>query len=394
MGLWGVFSSKAQLIPFKKEKQKKAHSSIEDEGFEVFEIFKTDTLKQNSKVGTPNNAEEDKKYPLKSDKDSLPVVDKPPIKKSKEETNETSSILESNAVDNIPSLQQDTTSLESNSNEIAFNNVANIIYYRVRRGENLQDIAKKFNISTSIIKEANHLKNNILKYKQRLKIPLVANKNNENIIPSGEAPISKIIFYKVKRRETLATIAQKFNTTEEDIVASNNLNTFDVYFGQRLKIETNKKRPVLENTKVESSLDEDTSLNEDSPTSFDDFSNRRIMERKIITNKYGIKEVQEKGLASFEPNPLLSEDKSVALHRTAETGTVIKITNTKNGRSLFVKIIGQIAESDDINKEAIIIISKRVAVSLGVLSPNSTGTQISSFPAVLAYGLDNDLKLH
>jgi len=48
-----------------------------------------------------------------------------------------------------------------------------------------------------------------------------------------------IIYHEVQSGEVLATIAQKYNTTTQQVMRSNNLNSSNIYAGQRLKIEIN-----------------------------------------------------------------------------------------------------------------------------------------------------------
>lgn len=47
------------------------------------------------------------------------------------------------------------------------------VYYRVKRGDNLYDVAKRHHISLSAIKEANHMHNNVISIGKRLVIPTV-----------------------------------------------------------------------------------------------------------------------------------------------------------------------------------------------------------------------------
>ena len=85
--------------------------------------------------------------------------------------------------------------------------------YKVRRGDTIAKIAKKFAVSPGALRDANHLRGNSIKYKQRLVIPSTeANtglkqksaKAEEKSAVAPDAPT-----YTVKRGDTLYGIAKK-----------------------------------------------------------------------------------------------------------------------------------------------------------------------------------------
>ena len=103
------------------------------------------------------------------------------------------------------------------------NSVNNTINYTVKKGDNLYDIAKRYNTSTSNIISLNNLKNNNLSIGQVLKIPISNNTNNT-------------IKYTVKSGDNLYSIAKKYNTTTNDIKKKNNLSSNVLSIGQTLNI--------------------------------------------------------------------------------------------------------------------------------------------------------------
>lgn len=54
------------------------------------------------------------------------------------------------------------------------------------------------------------------------------------------------------------------------------------------------------------------------------------------------------------------------MHRTAPVGTIIKITNPNTNRTTFAKVVGSFTENET-NKDAIVVMTKDVAESLGAL---------------------------
>lgn len=110
------------------------------------------------------------------------------------------------------------------------------IKHRVRRGETLSSIARKYHVSISSIKSNNRLKSNKLIKGRRLTIPTSkrsyarANIKRKSVSSSGRYK------YKVKRGDTLSTIAGRYGMTLHKIKQLNNLKTNKIYVGQLLKI--------------------------------------------------------------------------------------------------------------------------------------------------------------
>ena len=98
----------------------------------------------------------------------------------------------------------------------------NDMYYTVVKGDSLYSIARKFNTTVEALKEANNLTSNNLAIGQILIIPSKEVENNGNYI--------------VVAGDTLYKIAQKFNTTVDELKLLNNLTSNTLSIGQSLKI--------------------------------------------------------------------------------------------------------------------------------------------------------------
>ena len=98
----------------------------------------------------------------------------------------------------------------------------NDMYYTVVKGDSLYSIARKFNTTVEALKEANNLTSNNLAVGQILIIPSKEVENNGNYI--------------VVASDTLYKIAQKFNTTVDELKLLNNLTSNTLSIGQSLKI--------------------------------------------------------------------------------------------------------------------------------------------------------------
>lgn len=103
-----------------------------------------------------------------------------------------------------------------------FNVPSNDLIYTVQKGDSLYNIAKKFNTSVSLIKDANNLNTDLLSIGQELKIPVTNSNGNVNYI--------------VQKGESLYSIAKKFNTTVNEIKRKNNLTNNLLSIGQELII--------------------------------------------------------------------------------------------------------------------------------------------------------------
>lgn len=110
-------------------------------------------------------------------------------------------------------------------------------YHVVRSGENLGLISKKYGCSVSQLKSWNNLRGNTIYPKQKL----VVGYEKVNITSSGSdlsGADTKIIYYTVKKGDTLWDIAQQYKgVTVNDLKKLNNLgNSSRLQPGQKLKI--------------------------------------------------------------------------------------------------------------------------------------------------------------
>lgn len=119
-----------------------------------------------------------------------------------------------------------------------------VIAHRVKRGESIGSIAKKYRTSPQSIRTYNHLSaKSSVKIGQYLSIPVrssksvkkvahgVASEEGKNKTGSGE-----FISYKVKKGDTLASIAKMSNTTVAAIKQTNHMKKNTVKAGEVIKI--------------------------------------------------------------------------------------------------------------------------------------------------------------
>lgn len=123
-------------------------------------------------------------------------------------------------------------------------NVPNYINYTVQKGDNLYNIARKYNISVDTIIKDNTLNNTNLSIGQNLKIrsrtPNIG-ETEEECFGIEYTPPSNIETknYTVVKGDSLYKIATKFNTSVSDLIRLNNLTSNNLSIGQILKVPIN-----------------------------------------------------------------------------------------------------------------------------------------------------------
>lgn len=121
-------------------------------------------------------------------------------------------------------------------------------FYIVKQGDTLWQIAQKNKTTVSKLKEINNLESDFLKIGQKL---LLQNSSNENTpltetsSPSTQAISDQDIIYIVQSGDNLWKIANEYNTTVNNLMQINNLNSDRLYIGQQLLI-SNVVNPIQE----------------------------------------------------------------------------------------------------------------------------------------------------
>ena len=100
--------------------------------------------------------------------------------------------------------------------------------YTVQKGDTLYGIARRYNTSVQYLKELNDLSTNTLQIGQVLKV--ASNSDTEPM---------ECIVYTVKKGDTLYSIANKYNTTVDEIKRYNNLKSNLLNIGDRIVIPCN-----------------------------------------------------------------------------------------------------------------------------------------------------------
>ena len=173
----------------------------------------------------------------------------------------------------------------SEKNPFNKTNDINWISHTVNKGDNLWDLAIKYDTEVDVIKEVNYLNNDLLSINDNLLIPLGKTKSN-NFIPYE--------MYIVSEGDTLWSIAKKYNLNVNDLARMNSLNKNEyLQLGQQLSIGNkniyrnmeSKKRTILYSVKQGDTLFKISELFDVTISSIEEinkFSNPTLMPGQII----------------------------------------------------------------------------------------------------------------
>lgn len=274
--------------------------------------------------------------------------------------------------------------------------------YTVKKGDTWFSIAKSFKITLAELRLANKKDDKLITGKKIL-IPADKLKSNDpfygkNHMDSVEKKgVPKT--HNVASGETLFSIAKKYNVLVDDLKKANHLTSGGIKKGQVLVIPsegaTNKENSQKGENKVNTidrspeqapkpEIKEDKSDSQNTATGTHDAThdqNKQVDKSQKEAETIfatGRQQVTETGVAEWIDDQDINPGKYYALHRNAPIGTIIRITNRMNERSIFVKVIGKLPDTGD-NDGLIIKISKASAEKLGVIDQR--------FQAQLLYGL-------
>ncbi|WP_262245601.1 DPBB and LysM peptidoglycan-binding domain-containing protein [Parapedobacter soli] len=257
---------------------------------------------------------------------------------------------------------------------VEYENGRKIIIHQLEAKETYYGLSRRYQVPVKDIIAANN--NKALKIGDTVRIPqeTVADAAITTAVdtaaqPEVVVPIlaqGEYTAYKVGKGETLFTISKRFIISVESIKRANGLTSESIQAGTILKIPNEELPPPPPTIDEIIVHDADTAAETG---------------LEIPANKYGIREMSEKGIGVWIDNLSQEGGSMLALHKTAPVGTVIKITNPMTRRTTFAKVVGKFADTAD-TKDAIIVISKSAASLIGVLDRR--------FQVEIAYGAPNE----
>lgn len=159
------------------------------------------------------------------------------------------------------------------------------------------------------------------------------------------ATVSKTGLHKVEGGQSLYGIAVKYGVLMADIRRWNGLTTDQLRSGQELIVAEQAFQDYLKKNKLDSVklADAKKSNAEKPPVAVvrpEDPTNSNLPEPKIANTG---KRILETGVAEVLEG-MDSNNKYLALHRTAPVGSLIQVKNMNNSQSIWVKVIGKLPD--------------------------------------------------
>ncbi len=140
----------------------------------------------------------------------------------------------------------------SSSSSVAGSTTSTRIVYRVRRGDSLGEIASRYGTTVGEIRSWNRLSGSTIQTGQRLYL-YTDGKAPEVASEPARTPAAATT-HRVKRGETLGTIARQYGTSVRAIMSLNNLSSSNIQSGQRLRVQAGNtaaapSRPTIHQVK-------------------------------------------------------------------------------------------------------------------------------------------------
>lgn len=264
--------------------------------------------------------------------------------------------------------------LDSVGNETVNGN--SYIIHKVKPKETYYQLSRIYTVPVKDIISTNN--NKTLRIGDTVRIPMgkVTQAYEQSIDKITVTPATppKTIEYKVGKSETLYAISKRFQITIKDIKLANNLTSDSLKEGMLLKIPINGFHE-----EKEEQIDKSSVII--IPETIDQIESTSIP--AVKTNKYGIRENKERGIGVWLEDLKTNGQSSLALHKTAPIGTILKITNPMNQNVTFAKVVGKFADNEE-TQNAIVVLSKSVANSIGLID--------KKFQIEITYGTPLDLE--
>jgi LysM repeat protein len=234
------------------------------------------------------------------------------------------------------------------------------IMHRVDRGETLFGISQRYDVKLEKIKATNPQAEKELVVGEVLLVPYKEESSNKEWKR-----------HTVKKGETLFSISQQYESSVKKIKQWNNLEGNSIAVGQELKVGKNKEEETDQkgDTKKEIEKPEKEKQQAQQPEKKDtgeyaDAYNEKAAKTTKTPKGNGLVTKEQEGKATWLQNSNINTQKSLALHRSAPAGTIIKVKNQMNDKVVYVRTVGKLDKKRDEN--TLITISKKAAKELGV----------------------------
>lgn len=267
------------------------------------------------------------------------------------------------------------------------------ITHKVKSGESLSTIAKKYKVSVAELKSWNSLSSDKLSIGKALKVitkksvpvkqngtqtqaePLVAdaavkeevkkeepkvadrktenpNETKEVVFVSTKSPTATTnatgdgISHTVKPGESLFLLAKMYGSSIEELVQWNGLTSNNIKVGQTLQVG---RAATTTAASTNTTASEDVAEEVKSEPTVTVPAAEPKQESTAPNTSGGFTNTKESGLAEVIPGTEANK-KYLVLHRNAPIGSVIRIKNEENDLTIFARVVGVLPETGDNSK--------------------------------------------
>ncbi len=253
-----------------------------------------------------------------------------------------------------------TIAPDSIGNEIV--NGQRYVVHKLTPQETYYQLSRVYGVPVKDIMNTNNKKN--LRVGDTVRIPRGKAVAEEQKTPNKNTTPEKVSIdpqevteYKVSKSETLYAISRRFGISVDDIKKVNGLTSENLREGQILKVPNHSLPEPEPKIEVPAVVEVPQEIQE----------HQTIDDSMFKPNKYGIREKKERGVGVWMESLGGGDGQtSLALHKTAPIGTILKITNPMNRSVTFAKVVGKFGDNQD-TQDAIVVLSKSVATTIGAL---------------------------
>ena len=288
-------------------------------------------------------------------------------------------------------LQSDAMASMEDSLRTKWINGKKYVLHQVESGETWTSLSLKYGCNVDdMIRVNNGVQ--VLKIGQIVQIPVPPQvKSQTNVADSSQASVSEIT-HMVKKGETLFAISRRYGVSISEIKRLNGILNEEIVEGRTLIIRkgktiapdvTVKPSPMaVADTLYQAPKIEPPKPNDQQAVPKDSIADGVQTTKKIQTvrPKDGgkpILQVTETGLVDLVQDNSLGQGNYYCLHKSAPIGTIIKMTDNESSRSVYLKVMGNIPQTE--RGSVIIRVSKHAL--------RYTGVTNTPFPVELTYSI-------
>ncbi|MFK7947934.1 MAG: LysM peptidoglycan-binding domain-containing protein [Saprospiraceae bacterium] len=241
----------------------------------------------------------------------------------------------------------------TDSIEVILQGSSKFLLHRIKPKQTLYSISKYYGLEVSDLMYYNSTLKSGLKINQVIKIPI----GSRDIKWQGANKMPKWrmieVIYTVKPKDTVYKIAKtKFKMNLDTFRQLNNMTHDTLEIGDKVIVGWIDLNGILPKVGVRAWL----------PISL--YSSYRKLKAIYLKDSRNTrkKEIKEKGPAAWHKNQ--KGNNLYALHKTAPIGTILKVTNPLNNRSLYVKVVGRM-QSAGYRYDTLLVLSPGAGKALG-----------------------------